>query len=150
MGSYTSGTRGKTAPEMLALAIGAVYLLIGLIGFAVTGFDNFAQHTDKTLLGFEINPLHNIVHILIGAVGLALSRTLAGARRFGWILLIGYGATFAYGLYAANRTDQSNFLSLNMADNWLHLASALAGLAIALWPVRTGSALGGGDRTRRV
>jgi uncharacterized membrane protein YuzA (DUF378 family) len=60
----------------LALAIGVVYLLIGLLGFFVTGFENFASETNETLLGFEINPLHNIVHVLIGAAGIALARTL--------------------------------------------------------------------------
>jgi hypothetical protein len=47
--------RGRTVPEILALAFGAIYLLIGIIGFFITGFDDFFGHTDKTLLGFEIN-----------------------------------------------------------------------------------------------
>jgi hypothetical protein len=29
-----------------------------------------------------------------------------------------------------------NVLNINAADNWLHLLSAVAGLAIALWPDR--------------
>jgi hypothetical protein len=134
--SRNTGAARREWPQLAALVIGAVYLLIGILGFFITGFDNFAGHTDETLLGFEINPLHNIVHILIGAAGIALSRTLRTARTFGWLLAIGYGATFLYGLFAANREDSVNFLSLNWADNWLHLLSALAGLAIALGPVR--------------
>jgi hypothetical protein len=39
-----------------------------------------------------------------------------------------------YGLFAAGNSD-INFLSLNGADNGLHLVSAVAGVAIALWPV---------------
>ena len=66
--------------QLLALAIGAVYTLIGILGFLVTGFDNFAAETDKTLLGFEINPLHNLVHLAIGLAGLALWRRLDTAR----------------------------------------------------------------------
>jgi hypothetical protein len=58
--------------QLLALAIGAVYTLIGILGFLVTGFENFAAETDKTLLGFEINPLHNLVHLAIGLAGLVL------------------------------------------------------------------------------
>ncbi len=135
--SGTTGTGRREWPQLAALVIGAVYLLIGIVGFFVTGFDDFASHTDETLLGFEINGLHNVVHILIGAAGIALSRTLRTARTFGWLLAVGYGATFLYGLFAANREDSVNFLSLNWADNWLHLVSALAGLAIALGPVRT-------------
>ena len=42
--------------QLLALAIGAVYTLIGIAGFVVTGFENFAAETDKTLLGFETTP----------------------------------------------------------------------------------------------
>jgi ABC-type transport system involved in multi-copper enzyme maturation permease subunit len=122
-------------PRMLALAVGIIYTLIGILGFFVTGFDNFAAETDQTLLGFEINPLHNIVHLLIGLAGLALSRTLATARTYGWLLAIGYGAVFIYGLFAVNNSDL-NFLSLNTADNILHLVSTLVGLAIALFPVR--------------
>ncbi|HZH19114.1 MAG TPA: DUF4383 domain-containing protein [Geodermatophilus sp.] len=130
-----TNTGARTWPQLLALIIGAVYLLVGIVGFFVTGFDDFFGHdTNETILGFEVNPFHNVVHILIGAAGLALARTLAGARTYGWLLAVGYGATFVYGLFAVGQTW--DFLSLNWADNWLHLVSALAGLAIALGPVR--------------
>ena len=132
----TGTGRGKTVPEILALAFGAVYLLVGVVGFFITGFDNFFEHTDETLLVFDINPAHNVVHILIGVAGLALARRPGGARTYGWLLAVGYGATFVYGLFAAGKEEPLNFLSINWADNWLHLVSALAGLAIALGPVR--------------
>ena len=119
--------------QLLALAIGVVYTLVGVAGFFVTGFDNFAAETNKTLLGFEVNPLHNIVHLAIGLAGLALWRRLDTARTYGWLLAAGYGLAFIYGLFAAGNRD-INFLSLNGADNILHLVSALAGVAIALWP----------------
>jgi uncharacterized membrane protein YuzA (DUF378 family) len=121
--------------QLLALAIGAVYTLIGVAGFLVTGLANFASETDKTLLGFEINPLHNLVHLIIGLAGLAMWRRLDTARTYGWLLAVGYGAAFLYGLFAAGNSD-INFLSINGADNGLHLLSALAGVAIALWPAR--------------
>ena len=136
MARTSDGARGEAHPaQYLALAIGIVYTLVGLLGFLVTGFDNFASETNKTLLGFEINPLHNIVHLLIGAAGIAMWRPLRTARLYGWILAAGYGLTFLFGLFAAGNSD-INFLSLNGADNGLHLVSALAGLAVALWPAR--------------
>jgi len=133
--STRAGVGGRHPAQMLALIIGVIYTLVGLAGFLVTGFDEFATETEETLLGFGINPLHNIVHLVIGVAGIALSRTRSGARTYGWILAIGYGATFVYGLLATNN-QELNFLNINGADNGLHLVSALAGLAIALWPGR--------------
>jgi fumarate reductase subunit D len=127
--------------QWLALIIGIVFLVIGVLGFIVTGFDDFTEHDhSQTLMGFAINPLHNIVHIVVGLLGIAMWSTVARARTYGWILAIAYGATFIYGLIVADDPD-ANFLNINGADNVLHLVSALAGLAIALWPAR--------DRTAR-
>jgi uncharacterized protein DUF4383 len=119
--------------QLLALIIGAIYTLIGILGFFITGFDRFAAETNETLLGFEINPLHNLVHLAIGLAGLAMWRRLDTARTYGWVLAAVYGLTFLFGLFAAGNSD-INFLSLNGADNGLHLVTALAGAAIALWP----------------
>ena len=130
--------RGKTVPEILALAFGAVYLLVGIVGFFVTGFDNFAgneQH--EMLLGlFMINPLHNIAHILIGVAGLLLAPH--AGRRTHLRLAARRSATaplFVYGLIAVG--EDWDFLNINAADNVLHIATALVGLVIALLPVRT-------------
>jgi hypothetical protein len=109
----------------LALGIGAAYVLVGVLGFFVTGFDDFAAVTDEKLLGiFALNPLHNVVHLLIGFGGLALWRRRDTARAYGAALVAGYGATFAYGLVT------EGILNLNAADNALHLVSAVAGVAI--------------------
>src|SRR4029450_9266308 len=97
--------------QLLALAIGAVYTLIGILGFFITGFENFAAETDKTLLGFEINPLHNLVHLAIGLAGLAMWRRLDTARTYGWLLAAGYGAAFVYGLFAGGNSH-IKFLSI--------------------------------------
>lgn len=126
----------RTTAQLGALVFGAVYTLVGLAGFLVTGFGQFAGVTGKHLLIFEINPLHNVVHLLIGVLGLALAAKPATARTYGWLLFGGYGLVFLYGLFAVNRTDGANFLSLNGSDNGLHLLTAVVGLAIALLPDR--------------
>lgn len=139
---HTGGTRrGMTWPQAVALVFGVVYLLIGIIGFFITGFGNFFGNASgstpehmHTLLGFMINPLHNVVHVVIGVIGLALFRTLAGARTYGWLLTVGYGAAFIYGLFAVGK--HWDVLNLNWADNILHLATAVVGLVIALGPLR--------------
>lgn len=136
-GRGSTDDSGDALPRILALVIGAAYLLLGIIGFTITGLGNwFDNNTDQAVFGFEINGAHNIVHLAIGALGLLLAWRLGGARTFGWLLFVGYGAAFVYGLLAVDRPNL-NFLSLNVADNWLHLGSALLGLVIALWPTRT-------------
>ena len=129
-----SNTGARTLPQTLSLAFGAIYLLVGVVGFFVTGFSNFVGQDAGTLIVFDINPLHNIVHILIDVAGLVLGRTLAGARTYGWLLAVGYGAAFVYGLIAMGK--EWDFLSINTADNVLHILTALVGLVIALMPVR--------------
>ena len=130
-------TSERHPAQWLALAIGVTYAVVGLVGFALTGFSGFAEPSGELLLGvFEINPLHNVVHLVIGVAGVALWRPLARARMYGWLLAAGYGLTFLYGLFAADREEPANFLALNQGDNWLHVFSVLAGLAIALWPAR--------------
>ena len=137
-----AGSRGFTWPQQLSLAFGAIYTLIGVIGFFITGFGDFfgnmngsTMSHDDTLLGFMINPAHNVVHILIGLAGIALSRTLKGARTYGLLLLVGYGAAFVYGLFAIDK--DWDFLNLNWADNILHIVTAIVGAIIAFGPVKT-------------
>ena len=129
------GPAVRTSPsQLLALVVGAAFTAAGIAGFFVTGTDGFADHhTAETLLGLEINPLHNIVHLALGVAGLVMAARLATARLYGWLLAVGYGAAFLFGLYAVDHRD-ANFLSLNTADNWFHLASAAVGLVIALLP----------------
>jgi|SRR5512132_3638471 hypothetical protein len=86
-----------------------------------------------------------LLALAIGLAGLALWRRLDTARTYGWLLAAGYGLTFIYGLFAAGNSD-INFLSLNGADNGLHLVSAVAGLAIALWPAQRTARRGLADR----
>src|SRR3954453_11030635 len=133
-GNTTTGARPW--PQILALVFGAVYLLVGIVGFFITGFDNFAGNSQhEMLLFFMINPMHNVVHIVIGLAGLLLARTLAGARTYGWLLAVGYAAAFVYGLLAVGQ--DWDFLNINGPDNVLHALTAIVGLVIALLPVRT-------------
>ena len=52
--------------RIYALAFGVVYTLVGLAGFAVS-----TTLATATLIIFPVNVLHNIVHLLVGLVGLA-------------------------------------------------------------------------------
>lgn len=121
----------KTPGQWLALGLGVLFTLVGTLGFFVTGFDDFASNSDKTLLGLEINPLHNLVHLALGLLGLGMWRRRDSAKAYGWITFAGYAAVFLYGLVAAG-DDSPNLLSLNSADNVFHFVVALVGVATAL------------------
>ena len=122
--------------QTAAAAVGAVFLLVGILGFVpgiVTDFDSlkFAGHeSEAELLGlFQVSVLHNLVHLLFGVAGLALARSLSGARAF----LVGGGLVYLvlwiYGL-AIDHGSDANFVPLNDADNWLHLALGVGMLAL--------------------
>ncbi|NUO58363.1 MAG: DUF4383 domain-containing protein [Hamadaea sp.] len=133
------------ALQTAAGLFGAVFLLVGVLGFipGITtnyGDMTFAGHdSGAELLGvFQVSVLHNIVHLLFGVAGLAMARTLGGARVF----LIGGGAIYLvlwiYGLVVDMGAD-ANFVPFNTADNWLHfgLGIAMIALGLALTPRRS-------------
>ena len=124
-----------------AALFGAVFLLVGVLGFVPGVTSNLDQlsagghHSEAELLGlFQVSVLHNVVHLLFGVVGLA-----AAARpRFAPAYLLGGGVVYAalavYGL-VIDQSSQANVVPVNTADNWLH-----AGLAFALVLVGAGVA----------
>lgn len=126
-------TRAKVV-RGLALLVGVFFTAIGLAGFLVTGIDSFAEPTGETLLGFGVNPLHNVVHLVLGIAGLAMAWSLRAARAYGWLLVVGYGAVLVLGL-VVDQGDPANVLSINTADNVLHALTVVVGLVIALLPV---------------
>jgi hypothetical protein len=132
-------TATRWAPvQIAALAVGAAFLLTGLLGFIpgiTTNYDmlSFAgHHSGAKLLGlFEVSVLHNVVHLAFGVAGLAFARSFAGARGF----LLGSGAIYLvltlFGL-AIDHESPANFVPVNAADNWLHLVLAIAMLGLGI------------------
>jgi hypothetical protein len=127
--------------------VGATFLLVGLLGFipGITtnyGDMTFAGHeSDAMLLGiFQVSILHNIVHLLFGAAGIAMARTVSGARTY----LIGGGAIYLvlwlYGLVVGQNSG-ANFVPVNAADDWLHLLLGLGMIALGLITTRRRAAV---------
>lgn len=113
--------------KKLTLLFGVIFLLVGLLGFI-----------PNPIVGrqgvFETNAGHDVVHLIVGAVLLVAWRqgeryaTLSLYTFAGLYLLI---AILGFATVGAQGSGLLlGFLHVNGADNWLHLALALAlGLA---------------------
>ncbi len=131
-------TATRTNVQKASMAVGAVFLLVGVLGFVpgiTANFDqlHFAGHqSEALLLGlFQVSALHNIVHLLFGAAGLILAKTATGARSY---LLYGgviYLVLFVYGLVVP-QDSVGNFVPLNGFDNVLHLLLGVGMVALAV------------------
>ena len=121
-----------------AQVVSGVFLLVGVLGFIpgiTTNYDEmtFAGHDSGAMLFgiFQVSVLHNIVHLLFGIVGLAMARTIAGARQY---LIIGgiiYALLWLYGLIVSDESS-ANFVPMNTADDWLHVGLAIGMVALGL------------------
>lgn len=117
--------------QVFGYVFGAVYLAVGMLGFAVTGGLDVAATEGTRLVIFELNPLHNVVHIGVG--GLLLAAAAAGARASRLMnILVGvvYLGVGIAGFFLVD-TD-ANVLAINQADNGLHIASAALALAVGV------------------
>ncbi|QFZ19151.1 DUF4383 domain-containing protein [Saccharothrix syringae] len=136
--STTTTTRVPHPVRAAAMAVGVVFLLVGVLGFV----PGITAHLDRIsfagpgsgahLLGvFHVSVLHNLVHLLFGVAGLALARSVPAARGY----LIGGGALYVvlwlYGLLV-DEGSAADFVPLNAADDWLHLGLGAGMVALGL------------------
>jgi hypothetical protein len=102
--------------KTIATLLGAVLLLVGIVGFVSPNF-----------LGAHLNVVHNCVHIVTGALSLyfGLAGTLAAARAFD----LAFGAVYALlgvaGFIAGTGDDRmlnlGGLLHLGMRDHAIHI-----------------------------
>ncbi len=126
-----------------ALVVGIVYLAVGLIGFAVTGFTGWVVDTREDLLSFDLNGFHNIVHLGIGAILIGVSLVREPAITQG--VLIGGGLVYVLAAALGFTGNLGELLSIDgtfASDNFLHLVSGSAAILLGL--------LGGDVSQRRI
>jgi hypothetical protein len=137
-GTGTDAGLTSSPNRLVGAVLGAVYLLVGLLGFTVTGDVDFAAKDGDTLLGFELNNLHNIVHLAVAAMLLfGAAKGVATAKTMNTLVGAVYLLVGIVGLFILD--SDANILALNQADNILHLGSALILLAVALTQDKTTS-----------
>jgi hypothetical protein len=134
--------------QVLAMLVGGAFVLVGIAGFVpgiTTSYDELeyaGEDSQAELLGvFDVSVLHNLVHVLIGILGLVAAQALTTAR---WFLLgagAAYVALWIFGL-AIDLSSDANFIPVDTADNWLHfgLGVTMLGLGALTSAARPASA----------
>ena len=139
-----------------ALAVGIIYLLVGLAGFVLTdereivGLD--VDNGEGDLLGlFPVNVLHNLVHIAIGLLGILAYRSFDFARNYSRALAIVYALLAVMGLIdAGNLNNTFGLIPIYSHDIWLHAVTAAIAAYFGFGPVEAGESYadqGGARRT---
>ncbi len=125
----------KSLAQTLMPLFGALYIGIGVIGFAITGFSNFLQNTDDHILlsGLSINPFHNLVHLAIGGFLLIMSRQAASTAE-GACLGVGifYVAAFVIGFVGPQNLTILSMQGRGDLENFNHLINGVLLLGIGL------------------
>lgn len=107
--------------KKLSILFGAVFVLVGVLGFIpnpIVGMGGL----------FETNMAHNIVHLVVGLILLAVASKETSAalamKLFGvvYLLIAALGFFMGGGMVLG-------FLTVNGADNWLHVVLGVALLA---------------------
>ena len=124
----------------IAMAFGAVFLAVGVLGLVTPGGMSMSAGPDPApgrILGmFEVNLLHNVVHILVGVWGLLASRTFNGAKMFFQIGGIAYIVLAICGFFMPTLFG---FIPIGGNDIYLHavLGVIMAGLGFTAKPEAT-------------
>lgn len=136
-GRYTNegANSARTPAQWYCLLAGLALLLAGLLGFLADSSFKTGSIPDGTvqggsLLGFEVNGWHNIVHLVSGAVLLAAANTRPSAKAIAMAFGLVYGLVALIGLI--DGSDVFGIIPINGADHALHVALAALGIISAL------------------
>ncbi|MCW2926992.1 MAG: hypothetical protein JWM86_960 [Thermoleophilia bacterium] len=119
-------TVGNSPAVTYARIFGIVLTLVGILGLLV----NAEQDSVESLLGFDVNLTHNLVHLATGVLGLIVGfKVLSQARTYAIVLGVVYTALGIWGLTAGDGFDPFDlFVNINPADHVLHLAIGILGI----------------------
>src|SRR3954447_13472214 len=118
--------RTWTSAQRFALIFGAVYVAVGLAGFAVTGLHDFTGMHHEKLLIFSVNPAHNVIHLALGLAWLAAAPRHRAAKTVNLVIGVVLGLVTVLGL--ADGMGMLGMSGLADPDNFLHLATATLAL----------------------
>lgn len=107
----------KSPVQTFALLFGMLYMLVGILGFVLA-----PDSGDKLFGVFQVNLLHNAIHLGIGAVFLFSSGSHERSKQVSLIIGIVYGVVAALGFANILVHD---LIDANVPDDFLHMATAV-------------------------
>lgn len=111
--------------KTLAIIFGIIFVLVGLLGFVgnpLVGMDAF----------FAANMLHNLVHLVLGLILLYVAfwssaQSVLWLKIIGWVYLVVAILGF---LLVSGTGNLLGLITINAADDWLHLVLAIILLVV--------------------
>ena len=121
----------RTPAQWYCLLAGLSLLLAGVFVFVSdSSFETCDGVQGDLFLGFEVNAIHNLIHVASGLVLLVASPKRASARAIALAFGLLYGVVAIIGLIDGE--DVLGLIPINSADNLLHIALAALGIITAL------------------
>jgi hypothetical protein len=124
----------KSPNRLLGIFLGIIYAIDGIYGFFLTSDTPFAATTGPKVLDlFQTNPLHNLIHVVVGLA--LLTAALVGPRSAKAMNTV-LGAIFllvgVVGFVVTGGGNPLNILALNGADTVLNFATAVVLVCVGL------------------
>jgi hypothetical protein len=103
--------------KTLVMILGVVFVIIGLLGFFM----------DSPLLGlFEVDTVHNVVHLLSGVIAIAAAAMgESAAKTYAKVFGLVYALVTVLGFVMGTDEKLLGLMVINANDNYLHLLLAV-------------------------
>ncbi len=123
----------STPASLYCTLVGAVLVIAGIIGFFYsasfdTGASAVAANSDDVFGILDVNGWHNLVHIALGLLALAVAGSASGARAYCLGIGLVYLVLAIWGFIDSDGV-LIGLVPVNDEDNVLHLILGLVGLA---------------------
>lgn len=108
--------------RVLSFLFGIAFIAAGILGFLPA----FVSDGNLLLGIFEVDTMHNCVHLISGIIAILASTKVNLAKLYFQIFGIIYAIVTIVGFWRAG--DIFGIMHVNMADNFLHLVIAIIAL----------------------